>query len=614
MLYLVGETLDKDRAYYQAETGKIVKLMRGVYVDADDDIEAGVLRYAVRIARYLYPRAYLSGASASRLGPTRDARLFLSGPRAQRTRIRTLEIAQTAAPPHADTVPAVVDDGMGEFTIRISSPRQRLLESFRQRSEIAAAMSDDDRADLARRLIDEHGGPRSAADSVWVLARQNGWHREAERAERYLQHAQPDHETPNAATIRLTVAWHGQPLGTLVHDGVDWRWDADPDTALPVVQQRLPGRLPPFIQSLLPEGWLESVLGKRDERALLRTGKRYMSNITITEATTDPTAIEPDVLVARLVDHSREGLFTGTYDGPGRSTIESDFEAGLAEFYARASTPRLSGVQIKAPMHLDRNGTLSIASRLPFTHILKPAGTGAFQALPVIEYLAMTLGRRVGLATPDVALVQMPDGMAPALLVERFDIRTSPDDRRHIALEDMCSVLGLSPDAKYDGTIERVAHALRPVSTEPDEDLRILLQRALFAWLIGDGDMHLKNLALLKIAGPERKRFDSVRLAPLYDAVTTRVFPGLESDRMALKLNGKDDRLRRADFRRAAATMSLGPRNMELAIDEFLGSLARALGAVSLPDGLSVSADLTARADKAIELCRGRIDGFDSFG
>jgi serine/threonine-protein kinase HipA len=48
--------------------------------------------------------------------------------------------------------------------------------------------------------------------------------------------------------------------------------------------------------------------------------------------------------------------------------------------------------------------------------------------------------------------------------------------------------------------------------------------------LIGDGDMHLKNLALLKFAGPAADRFSTIRLAPLYDAVTTRVFPSLEHD------------------------------------------------------------------------------------
>ena len=44
------------------------------------------------------------------------------------------------------------------------------------------------------------------------------------------------------------------------------------------------GQAPPFIVSLLPEGWLELVLSDRDERAMLRSGKRYMSNITIVKS------------------------------------------------------------------------------------------------------------------------------------------------------------------------------------------------------------------------------------------------------------------------------------------------------------------------------------------
>ncbi|MFS8115044.1 hypothetical protein QD460_25215 [Rhizobium jaguaris] len=42
-------------------------------------------------------------------------------------------------------------------------------------------------------------------------------------------------------------------------------------------------------------------------------------------------------------------------------------------------------------------------------------------------------------------------------------------------------------------------------------DLETLFRRALFAWFIADGDMHLKNLALLKIAEPRSHRFTSVQ-------------------------------------------------------------------------------------------------------
>ena len=107
-----------------------------------------------------------------------------------------------------------------------------------------------------------------------------------------------------------------------------------------------------------------------------------------------------------------------------------------------------------------------------------------------------------------------------------------------LALEDLCSVLDLPSDAKYSGTMERVARAVRPLSTAPDEDLIIIVKRALFAWLVADGDMHLKNMAVLKIAAPGEKQFRSVQMAPLYDAVTTRIFPTLKHDRMALTLNG----------------------------------------------------------------------------
>src|SRR4029077_7639781 len=117
----------------------------------------------------------------------------------------------------------------------------------------------------------------------------------------------------------------------------------------------------------------------------------------------------------------------------------------------------------------------------------------------------------------------------------------------------------------------------------PDEDVALVLKRALFAWLIADGDMHLKNLALLKIAEPGSNQFRSVRMAPLYDAVTTRVFPRLEQDRMAFKLNGKDDRLRRADFRALAATGGLRVKDADTAIDDMIETVNKAAERIVLP-------------------------------
>mgnify|MGYP001190358475 CR=1 FL=1 len=584
-IVLVGETVDRRRAHARAAAGDFIQLVRGVYVTADADVDAEVMAHAVRIAHYLYRNAYLSSASAALLGPTPDGRLFISGRRNQRTRLRSLEIIQNEAPPHPSTAPAIVGDDQGEFRIEVSSPRQRFLEAFRLRSEHASAITDPLRAEMAARLIDEYGSSQATADALWVLARENGWYREGEAAERYLI-ARPAAGRPpvNKAALDRIVAWHGEPLGRLTHDGFEWRWKSHSHVGPPLVRQTTPGKLPAFVESLLPEGWLAQVLQDRDDRDALRRGKRFMSNIAVVESQDELDALPADVLQAPLEAFAEQGRFTGHYVGPSRGDLERTFEENLAQLFDRANTPRLSGVQIKAPMCLTADGALLPATEEPFTHILKPAGTGGFEALPVVEWFCLELGRAARFAVPDTALVDMPDGMAPALVVERFDIRRGPQDRRRLALEDFCSVLDLPTSAKYDGTIERTARGLRPLSTDPAEDLDVLFRRALFAWLIADGDMHLKNLALLKIAAPGARRFESVRFAPLYDSVTTRVFPGLAGDRMALQLNGKDDRLTPGDFLTLARTIELPLARAEEAMASVATAMREAVTVLSLPD------------------------------
>ncbi len=612
-LHLVGETIDKTRSHYLAETGKLVQLMRGIYVDAGDDIDQVVLSHAVRIARYLYPRAYLSAASAIRLGPTADGRLYLTGQRVQRRRIRGLEIVQNKASDKPSTASAVVADSMGEFPVVVSSLRQRFLEAFRLRSEHAASIDAGMRDVIAERLVQEYGNPKAAADAVWTLARENGWYREGEGAETFLLRRAPAVAVRNEAAFELTVAWHSIPLGELAHDGFEWRWTAAKDgPALPpLIRQTMPGRLPPFIVSLLPEGWLESVLNDPDDRALLRTGKRYISNITIAETKADLANLPSDRLAARLEAFTSNGVFTGTYAGPGRGAIDHDFEHRLAQLFESAETPRLSGVQIKAPMNLSLEGVLRPATGLPFTHILKPAGTSGFEALPLVEWIGLALAGGVGLEVPAHALVLMPDGMPPALVVERFDIRTNAQDARMFAMEDMCSVLDLAPKDKYTGTIERVARAIRPLSTDAESDLRTLLKRALLAWLIADGDMHLKNMAVLKTTRPGKKAFTSVRLAPVYDTLTTRVFPGLEHDHMALKLNGKDERLRRADFVAVATLAGLRAGDANEALDDVLQAFGKALDDLQFPSVCRTQPNAEAAVAKVLGICRERLGGFD---
>ena len=584
MLHLVGETIDAKRAHQRAQAGSLIPLIRGVYVESNSDTETVILGHAVRIARYLYPNAYLSSASALLLGPAPDGRLFVSGRRNQRKRLRTLEIVQNTAPQNPSTARAVIGDDLGELHVDVSSPRQRFLEAFRLRSEHASAITPEMRNRMAARLVEEYGSPQATADSVWALARSNGWYREGERAERFFLH-QPGAATvpPNKAALDLLVAWHGELLGHLTHDGFEWRWKPRKRGGPTLVRETTPGKLAPFIETLLPEGWLAQVLQERDQREALRGGRRYMSNIAIAPSRAELAVLPADILLTPLAAFCEAGRFTGRYAGPARGDIEETFERNLAQLFSQRETPRLSGIQIKAPMSLLSDGTLVPAVDRAFTHVLKPAGTAGFETLPVVEWLCLEFGRAGGFDVPAAALIEMPDGMPPALLVERFDIRRGPEDRRRLALEDFCSILDLPASAKYDGTVERMARALRPLSTDPASDLGILFRRAVLAWLIADGDMHLKNVALLKTAEPGAKAFASVRLAPLYDAVTTRVFPGLAGDRMALKLNGKDDRLRLRDFLAIARTVGLPGVEAETALAELTARLSRHAVTLELP-------------------------------
>jgi serine/threonine-protein kinase HipA len=607
-IHLVGETIDAKRAHQRARSGELIQLVRGVYVDHDGDAEAAILGHAVRITHYLYPNAYLSSASSVLLAPTPDGRLFISGRRNQRTRLRTLEIVQNETAAYPSTAMAVIGDDLGELRVAVSSPRQRFLEAFRLRSEHASAITAEMRGQMAARLVAEHGTPQAAADAVWALARENEWYREGEGAERFLLTKPVGAKAPvNKAALDLLVAWHGDPIGRLTHDGFEWRWKPERRSGPALIRETAPGKLPAFIESLLPEGWLAQVLHERDEREALRRGRRYMSNIAIVEAREELATLPPDVLTTALASFVTEGRFTGVYAGPGRGEIEETFEQNLARIFARPETPRLSGVQIKAPMSLTPDGALEPAIEQPFTHILKPAGTAGFEMLPIVEWLCLELARAAGFDTPDAALIEMPDGMPPALVVERFDVRRGVEDRRRLAMEDFCSILDLPTSAKYDGTIERMARALRPLSTDPAADLDTLFRRAVFAWLIADGDMHLKNLAVLKIAEAGAKSFTSVRFAPLYDAVTTRVFPGLGSDRMALKLNGKDDRLTRQDFLSLARTIGLPVGEAEEGLGELAARLAERAKALRLPSFAEKSEGIRIARDKVeaivIERC-----------
>ncbi len=98
------------------------------------------------------------------------------------------------------------------------------------------------------------------------------------------------------------------------------------------------------------------------------------------------------------------------------------------------------------------------------------------------------------------------------------------------------------------------AALLRAVSSAPARDLIAFLDALLFNFLIGNHDAHSKNYSLL-LEGSS-----SVRLAPLYDLISTSVYDGT-SRKLAMKYGGeyRPGYLRRRHLDRLAEDLQVKP-------------------------------------------------------
>jgi serine/threonine-protein kinase HipA len=77
---------------------------------------------------------------------------------------------------------------------------------------------------------------------------------------------------------------------------------------------------------------------------------------------------------------------------------------------------------------------------------------------------------------------------------------------------------------------------------------------------------------------------------------------------MALKLNGKDDRLRRADSRALAATAGLRAAEADAAIDDMIERTKQMADRITLPKVPYYGPEGEAMAAKMLKLCRTRIE------
>jgi serine/threonine-protein kinase HipA len=210
----------------------------------------------------------------------------------------------------------------------------------------------------------------------------------------------------------------------------------------------------------------------------------------------------------------------------------------------------------------------------------------------------MRLAKHLGLGVASVDTIDV-DGRA-VLVVERYDRLVDPDGTVHrIHQEDFCQALGLPPDKKYEQaagpTLARLARVLQDVA-EPSA-VRTLLQTVTLNIALGNCDAHGKNFSLL------HARSGVVRLAPMYDLLSTRFYPIDDKLAMYVDTVQKADRVTPERIVNEARTWGVPRATAEATVFDLLGLLPEAVS-VAAAETPGLPADLHALLSKRVERLR----------
>lgn len=555
-IYFVGQNIDKWMAKRRHAAGVIRRVAEGVYLRADLDARqsaATLADHAIRVAYYLYPSAALAGATAFRKRPINGSvclatTSFYGLDRRIRSIDGTLHLYRHKfdPPPGVSMDYAIIRDSISEFRISVVPDDVLILDHFAKMPEGAPSarkMGPDELLQVVERRLRTLGSTDALRNRLIDVGERLGWVAPVKGALALLS-SQYSASEPKKLLAEYTVFWYDRPVAGLAHDGVAWLFDYKPTFTLNLSEFAGKAPVPSFIGSLMPERTADQSEPVVDSLKELSIAERYCTNITIRPKGRGADGIIIDALQGSLVH------FTDPETIVFKGSIGDDVIEGVldGDAYGRvldgAGMTRISGAQHKIPVCLTPDGRLEVANDKPFTHILKTAYSAAYLgSIGANEWLTMYLAARAKISTERFALVELGNGLPPAFLAERFDIRADLNDPSFYLLEDMWSVMGLKTGKdKFNAELclgpSSVAGRLMDISTNPGADARQLLKQVMFSWLMGNGDMHLKNISILKVASRDLKRFEHKRLSPAYDIVCTAIYPA-QSQTAALLINGK---------------------------------------------------------------------------
>lgn len=300
------------------------------------------------------------------------------------------------------------------------------------------------------------------------------------------------------------------------------------------------GAVPAFFAGLLPEGVRLGVVTSSTKTSvddhltlLLAIGSDTIGNVRVFPADSDPFTPLP------MFDPQRDNDFHTVF-AKLTSSVEAD-PIGLA------------GVQPKVSA-----GMISTPTRTPFGPAILKLNPAQYPRLVENEHFFMTMASACGLRTARTTLLHDAHGNS-ALLVARFD----RDAGERIEQEDACQVADIYPASKYrihtETALTVLADACARGGGSKIAALAELLKTVAFSWLIGNGDLHGKNLSIYNPDGIWQP-------TPAYDLLCTQPYAGWR-DPMALNLFGRSNKLNRTHFVDAGDRLGIRARAVSTMLD-----------------------------------------------
>lgn len=226
------------------------------------------------------------------------------------------------------------------------------------------------------------------------------------------------------------------------------------------------------------------------------------------------------------------------------------------------------GVQAKLSMSLVRekqaqsDTRLIVVGALGGNYIFKPP-SDRFPEMPENEHLTMRIAEEFGIKVVPSSLIRLASGEL-SYITKRVD-RT--DDGSKVHMIDMFQITEAFD--KYRSSMEKVGKALDSYSENTLLDKVFYFELALFSFLTGNNDMHLKNFSMIESPS-------GWILSPAYDLLNVAIVNPEDVEELALTLNGKKKKLKREHFEQLGDGLGLNKKQIKAAFERMLRNKPRA--------------------------------------